>query len=115
MALTLVLPALVYCAFLVTNLAAQQRAQFDERLRQQAANFANAFDRDTERLLTVLDTLAVSGDLWRHDFAAFHADATFAVARLGTFIVVSDGSGQQLINTRVPYGTVLPKPPLADD
>ena len=113
--LALILPALAFSAFLVMHLAALQRTNFDDRLRQQSANLADDIDRDTERLLTILDTLALSRELKRHDFEAFHADASMAVARAGTFIAVSDGSGQQLVNTRVPIGTALPKPPIPEE
>lgn len=115
MALAIMLPALAFSAYLVAHLAGLQREQFKDRLSRQAANLANDLDRDTERLLTLLDTLAVSRSLKSHDFEAFHAEASLAVARAGTFIAVSESSGQQLVNTRVPFGAALPKPPIPDE
>ena len=114
MALTMLVPALAFSVYVVLHLAAVQREQFNDRLRQQVANLANDLDRDTERLLTLLDTLALSRDLKAHDFAAFRETATLAVARAGTFIAVSHADGQQLVNTRAPLGTPLPNPPIPD-
>lgn len=40
--------------------------------------------------------------------------ASLAVKRAGTYIAVVDGSGQQLVTSRVPYGAPLPKPPVPE-
>jgi PAS domain S-box-containing protein len=114
MALTLIVPSLAFSVYLVLDSAAQQRAQVEQRLGQVSADLANSIDRDVERMLTLLDTLALSDRLRAQDYAAFHAIASLAVQRAGTFIAVSDASGRQLVNTRVPFGTPLPKPPIPD-
>ena len=115
MTLALVIPALLFSVYLVKQFADLQRSQTEQRLAQVAAELADNVDRDFERLLTLLDTLALSDRLKLHDFSGFHAQATLAVKRAGTYIAIADGTGQQLMNTRVPYGTPLPKPPIPLD
>ena len=114
MALTLIVPALAFSVYLVLHSAALERAQVEQRLVQLSADLADNIDRDVERMLTLLDTLALSDRLKAHDYAAFHATAALAVQRAGTFIAVSDDTGQQLVNTRVAFGTPLPKPPIPE-
>lgn len=108
MALALALPMLGFSAYQAARSAALQRIQYDSRLVQIAAALASDVDREFERMLTLLDTLAVSQRLAQRDFAGFHAQASAAVSRLGAHIAVTGPSMQQLLNTRVPYGTVLP-------
>ena len=114
MALALIVPALAFSIYLVRHSASLQRAQVEQRLVQVSADLADNLDRDVERMLTLLDTLALSDRLRAHDYAGFHATASQAVQRAGTFIAVSDATGQQLVNTRVPFGTPLPSPPVPD-
>ena len=108
MGLALVVPAVLFQAYLVSLSAAEQRAQVERRLEQMAADLADSLDREIERMLTLLNTLALSQQLANHDLSVFHAEASAAVQRLGTNVLVIDASGQQLLNTRVPYGTPLP-------
>ena len=114
MALTLIVPALAFSVYLVRHSASLQRAQLEQRLVQVSADLADFIDRDVERMLTLLDTLALSASLKAHDYAAFHAAASMAVQRAGTYIAISDETGQQLVNTRVPFGTTLPKLPIPE-
>ncbi len=109
MALTLLAPALGFTSYLVARFAATQRDQVEQRLIQVAGDLADNIDRDFERMLALLDTLALSEPLSSHDYPTFHRQATEAVKRLGANVLVVDASMQQLLNTRVPYGTPLPQ------
>ncbi len=109
MSLALLLPVLAFAASLVGDSARRQRTQIDERLVQVATDLADTVDREFERILTLLDTIALSQRLAQRDFAAFHAEASVAVRRLRAHILLVDPTGQQLINTRVRFGTALSK------
>ena len=109
MSLALILPALGFSTHLVLRSANMHREQVEQRLIQVAADLADSVDREFERMLSLLDTLAQSQPLAQRDFATFHAQATADMRRLGATILVVDPSMQQLINTRVPYGTPLPR------
>jgi two-component sensor histidine kinase len=112
MSLALIVPALGFTSYLVIRSATMERDQVEQRLIQVAGDLADSIDREFERLLSLLDTLALSQPLAQRDFATFHVEATVAMRRLGATILVVDPSMQQLVNTRVPYGT--PLPPIAD-
>jgi PAS domain S-box-containing protein len=108
MSLALILPALGFSTHLVLRSANMHREQVEQRLLQVAADLADSLDREFERMLSLLDTLAQSQPLAQQDFATFHVQATAAMQRLGATVLVVDPSMQQLVNTRVPYGTPLP-------
>ena len=108
MSLALVLPAFGFTTYLVRRSALLDQQQVEQRLSQVSADLADSIDRELERMLALLDTLALLEPLVRRDFAAFHTQASGAVRRLGAAIIVADPSMQQLVNTRVPYGTTLP-------
>jgi PAS domain S-box-containing protein len=109
MAVSLVVPALAFSVYLVLRSENQSRALTERRLVQVATALANDLDREFEQALTLLDTLALSTRLKERDFADFHTTASAAVKRLGASVIVLDAQSQQLLNTRVPYGTPLPR------
>jgi PAS domain S-box-containing protein len=109
MAISLVVPALAFSVYLVLRSENQSRALTERRLVQVATALANDLDREFEQVLTLLDTLALSNRLNERDFAGFHSTASTAVKRLGASVIVLDAESHQLLNTRVPYGTPLPR------
>lgn len=109
MTLSLVVPAVAFSSYLVARSEQQKRAQIDQQLVQASSDLTNDVEREFERILTLLDTLALSSALKERDFASFHATATSAVKRLGTNVILVDAGSVQLLNTRVPYGTPLPR------
>lgn len=80
-----------------------------EGLRQRAQTLALAVDRELGVSLAILETLAASPEIDAKDWAKFHA-AAVAVLRDRPFrrIILVEPSGQQLVNTRLPYGAPLP-------
>ncbi len=56
----------------------------------------------------MLETLGTSISLDRGDLAQFHERAAVALNRRRAYVLLLDISLQQLLNTRVPYGTPLP-------
>jgi len=70
---------------------------------------AQAIDRQVESMTTTLKVLATNPALANGDYAGVHARAVEALAGTGSYLVVLDPSFQQLLNTRQPFGTPLPK------
>jgi two-component sensor histidine kinase len=104
----LVLPLTALAAFLLHQLADRDRAQLEQRIAATAVGVAAHIDRDLERRITVLQTLATSPSLSSEDFAAFHAQARAVAQQDGTGILLIDRSMRQILNTHVPFGTGLP-------
>jgi two-component sensor histidine kinase len=101
--LAILLPVMVLAAFLQSRSAALERSHLEARLRQVAGNLAEDIDRDIERQLTVLRTLATSQFLAAEDWRSFYEQAKAALDGSG-FVVVIDASLRQMLNTRVPFG-----------
>jgi two-component sensor histidine kinase len=70
---------------------------------------AGDVERELQRRITVLETLATSPRILQGDFASFHAQARAAVAKDDLVVLLHDATTrQQLVNTFVDYGTPLP-------
>ena len=67
----------------------------------------HSVDREIAGMATTLRVLSTSQSLRDGDLAGFHDRAVTALAGSGTYLVAVDANGQQLVNTRVPYGTQL--------
>ena len=104
------LPMTILAGFLLVRSAAIERAELEARLLNVAENLAADLDRELSNLITTLNTLASAPALRTGDLAAFHAQASAAVSRLGGAIFLVDpDSLQQVLNTLVPWGTQLPR------
>jgi len=86
------------------------RAKFIEEARLTVSALVTTVDRELDIGKNMAITLATSKNLAEHDLARFHAQAKSVVG--GDFpgfnFVLSDRSGQQLVNTIRPFGTPLP-------
>jgi len=107
MALALVVPAMLFTIGLANYSARQERKAIEQTLSRTADELANSVDREINRILTLLDSLALSKSLIDRDFAAFHARASRSVKRIGTHVLLLDPEFHMVVNTRVPYGTPL--------
>jgi PAS domain S-box-containing protein len=113
-ALGLALPLLLLSAFFLSQMASLERDQIERRVSQVAEALTWDIDRELDRAIVTLETLATSEALANADFGTFHAQATRALRRTNTQILLLDLSLQQLLNTRVPFGTALPTTALAE-
>lgn len=103
-----VVPVILFAAVLVAHLAGVQSEAVRQEVRQRAHLLAEDIDREVDRTRAAVLVLAVSHLLQIGDLAGFY-DQTLAVRdRLGTNVVLRNLAGQQLVNTRVAWGTKLP-------
>jgi two-component sensor histidine kinase len=107
LALTLPLIGLAFLAF--NQLASLDEEETERRVFQVAQSLVDDIDRELDRATVTLETLATSTALAKDDFSAFHAQASRALMRDKAGILLVDRSLQQLLNTRAPYGTTLPR------
>ncbi len=101
-ALTLV-GAAVYSAF------QSERRIVELHLRETTRALALAVDRELGKAEAALRVLSHSHYLAAGDLAAFHQQARAALGEADQWIVLTDASGQQLVNTRSDYGAPLPQ------
>ena len=106
----IVAPLVLFGGYAGSRLAEAQLDQVRNDLRSQARAIATGIDRQVTGELEKLRALAASPSLPRGDFAAFRrqAEAGLADHRRG-MIVLIDRDMDQIVNTRVAYGTPLPK------
>ena len=80
-----------------------QREQLERRVLQVLDALVNDIDRDLDRDITILRTLATSQALTTEDWQAFY-DQAKASLQGRAYLILSDANGRQRVNTYVPYG-----------
>ncbi|MDB5643256.1 MAG: signal transduction histidine kinase [Hyphomicrobiales bacterium] len=105
----IILPAYAFVAVLLTHYAQSTRHQFERAGIENARDIADTLDRDISSLTAVLQTLSFSTRLSIGDFFEFTRLASRVANASGVPIVLSDPSGQQIVNTRAAPGSPLPR------
>ena len=112
LALAVALPFMLLTAGIVWQLAANERETRREAILFSTRTLMNAVDATLNKQVAVAQMLASSPALQADDLAAFRKEAERASTGLsGGWIVLSDQSGQQLINLSRPAGEPLPQRP----
>jgi signal transduction histidine kinase len=104
------LPVWLASALLLYEVHLRERALDERNAGATARALALAVDRDLASALTAAQILATAPALAADDLAGFHVRATVALSSgAGDNVVLSDASGQQLVNTLGPHGVALPR------
>ena len=106
--MALLAPALVVGGAFLWDAAKRERQAVENQLAETARALSLGVDRQIGQDRALLAALATSQLLRIGAYSAFDAQARQA-APPGVWIVVRDPSGQNLINTGMPRGAVLPK------
>jgi PAS domain S-box-containing protein len=102
-AVAITFPLLLLLGALIFRSASVERQQLEQRVLQVLGNLVDDIDRDFERHLTILQTLATSQALKNEDWRAFY-DQAKAGLQGRAYLILIDSTGRQLVNTYVPYG-----------
>ncbi|WP_448203269.1 response regulator [Azospirillum sp. sgz302134] len=107
------LPMLGFAGWTVIRMAETQSAAIERSGQDLARTLAVAIDRELSSMAAALQVLTSSHYLAMDDFAGFHRQANEVlrnkdIRREGIHIVLTDAHGQQITNTRRPYGEPLP-------
>ena len=106
-----VLPFLIFSGLLVERAVGDEQRLITRSMRDAAEAAAGDIDRRISALMSLALTIGDARMLRIGDLAAFHARWSAVVGREGLTAVVYGTAGQQLVNTSVPFGTVLPDEP----
>jgi PAS domain S-box-containing protein len=109
MAASLVIPAMALSGYALVSHVRTEATAARQSLVRATWDISADVDREISGLITVLETLSTSSSLQRGDFAQFHERAATALGPRQAYVLLIDTSQQQLLNTRVPYGTPLPQ------
>lgn len=102
-------PAVVGTSVLFFHMYQDGRAQLEKTTIATARALIQVVDAELMRAQAVALTLATSDSLARLDFATFHrqASALLQTTGVGINVVLSNESGQQIVNTLRPFGEPL--------
>jgi PAS domain S-box-containing protein len=112
---TLVLPGLFFAAVLLWRYASAERHHYEEEALGTAQRIMASVDRELVGIQAAAQALATSSTLLEGNFEAFQRQAhmtleSWSRAKPDDYaIVVRDIMGQQVANTRLPWGSPLPK------
>lgn len=115
--LMVLLPVLVLSGVGIIKLSNAGREQYRQQGLQAVRGVETDLDRELAGIRITLQVLATAESLQTGDLARFYRQAMEVVRQEDLHVVLRDRDGQQLVNTRVPFGTPLPKAnvPTADD
>jgi PAS domain S-box-containing protein len=106
--LAIVVPVLLFSAFVLHRYTQSVHASNERRALEIARALSADIDREVTAIITTLETLATSRPLIYEDYADFYAQAKEALRSRPWHVVLIGAKRQQLVNTRVPWGTHLP-------
>ena len=113
--ISIVLPVLFFAGFLLWQFATSERLRLEREASDIAQSVSLAIDREMTGIFASLDVLSTSAFLQAGDFDGFRRQAAVILDRQGIVTVVTDMSGQQLVNLRLPAEAALPRSSLALD
>jgi two-component sensor histidine kinase len=102
--LAIALPLVLMMGALLFQSASYERDQSRQQILRVLGALKDSLDRDLDRHLTILQTLAVSSALQKRDWRVFYDEAKSALHGRSYVILVDAASGRQLVNTFVPHG-----------
>ena len=105
----LLLPVILFSWLLLSRFAEGERSRYEDEALDYSRRIAAAVDRDLGGLQAALQVLATSRMWDSGNYPELHQQALEVKQLLGADIIVKDPSGQQLVNTRVPAGSPLPR------
>ncbi len=103
----IIVPALIFALVLLQRNNQVQQGMLTSLAEVTASSISETVDRQLTGMLTTLRVLSTSQQLHRGEYADFYTRASEALDGSGAYLIATDGNLEQLINTRVPYGTPL--------
>jgi two-component sensor histidine kinase len=107
--IALAVPLLALLGFEAARLTTAERARLFDEASRTAERAAADVDQTLNGYITILESLSTTPALAKDDFATVYHQAEAALSSRGLYAFLRDTDGQQLFNTRVPYGSPLPK------
>lgn len=104
LALLVAAPLLLLVGALLYRSVTLEQAEARQRIGQVLEALQADIERDIDRRVAVLETLAASTLFTSQDWPAFHAQAREGLHGRGVLVLI-DAEGRQILNTSVPYGS----------
>jgi len=105
--LTLVTPTIIFVVFLINELEGADRATLERRTLREAVSTSRAVEPVIEGMRATLNLLLTYPELADNKFEAFHQRAKGALEASNSYVIVVGNNNEQLLNTRIDFGTRL--------
>ena len=105
--LAILVPALAVALVLLNRANDAQQDVLAALTNATVQAMGQSIDREITGMMTTLRVLSTSQTLEEGQLAAFHERAVVALAGTGSYLIAVDDQLQQLVNTRVQYGSAL--------
>lgn len=103
----IVLPVLLLAGLVFAQLQSNENESLERRTVREAQSIATSINPILFEMATTLRILASAPELENGNLSAFHARTKLALRNSEHFAILVDESNQQLLNTRVAFGTPL--------
>lgn len=107
MAMAVALPLLIFVVILLLELGDRLQEESFARTIDVAEAMAESLDSHLQEMRTTLKLLSTSPDIQTSNLSAFQARTQQALNGTGQHLLLVREDGQQLLNTRVPFGSEL--------
>src|SRR5918911_690571 len=108
LALILAVPLAAYAVLVTVKYAQAERGQLEQRVYEANRELTAIIEREVIGQVAALRALASAPELWNDDLSEFYMHALSLVSVQKAHFVLLDRSGKQLVNTRVPWTSMLP-------
>ena len=105
----ILLPVAAFAGYVLARYAEGERSRVQAEAIHTAERIAAAVDRELEGLESALQALSTGRSFGERAFNRFYERAAEIRRVSKAEIILKDATGQQLLNTRVPFGTALPR------
>ena len=107
--LAIVAPFCLFLWFLAWQLQASEAEAVDRRTLRSAQSISRAIEPVIDSMVTTVNLLSSTEELAKGEFEIFHRRSQFALSNTGQYVILVDADQNQILNTRVEYGTPLGK------
>lgn len=105
------LPVVLFAVAMVYRLSIQEQAASERRILLAARNLASMVERELSSTTRILQALASAEQLSQDNLEAFQGEATRVAQTQSSWltVILLSPEGQQIVNTRQPWGRPLPR------
>jgi hypothetical protein len=107
-------PILGFASLVFWRYYQSELSRIETDLLNEARDLALAIDREHGGLVFTLQTFAISRLITNENYPEVYRRAVKVHEITGVNILMRNAAGQQVLNTRVPYGTPLPPPEVVE-
>lgn len=107
--LVAIVPSFLFSIIIVKRSADEQERVVSALLRASTGSVTRVVEREIDSMISTLRVFAGASAINTSNIEGLHRNATASLRGTDSFLLLIDRAHNQLMNTRVPFGTKLPK------